>query len=192
MVEEGICQPADALQGLAGIDLNLVERTFFAPPLPPPLANAQVASIGVACGAIALDSAAAKRMVEAGQPVILVRQETSTSDIDGLAVAEGVVTATGGRTSHAAVVARQLSKVCLVSCAGLMVDLGGRTLRIGDLQLIEGDFLSIDGNDGVLYPGLLTVVTERPERELAVIKSWRAADCSGHGSVRRTRQNANP
>jgi pyruvate, orthophosphate dikinase len=185
MVEEGICRPADALQRLDEIDLNLVQRTSFAQPLPPPLASAQVASIGVACGAIALDSAAAKRMVAAGQPVILVRQETSTADIDGLAVAEGVVTATGGRTSHAAVVARQLGKVCLVSCPGLMVDVGGRTLRIGDRKLMEGEFLSIDGNDGTVYPGRLTVVTERPERELAVIKTWRAAAKPDQRSARR-------
>ena len=113
-------------------------------------------------------------MAAAGQPVILVRQETSTADIDGLAVAEGIVTATGGRTSHAAVVARQLAKVCLVSCPGLLVDVAGRAVRIGDRLLAEGEFLSIDGDDGVVYPGRLTVVTERPEREVAVIKTWRA------------------
>lgn len=175
MVEEGICRPADALQRVAEIDLNLVERTSFAPPLPTPLTTAQVAGIGVACGAIALDSSAATRMVEAGQHVILVRQETSTSDIDGLAVADGVVTATGGRTSHAAVVARQLGKVCLVSCPGLVADVVGRAVWIGDRKLVEGEFLSIDGNDGAIYPGRLTVVTERPERELAVIRSWQAA-----------------
>jgi pyruvate, orthophosphate dikinase len=188
MVEEGICRPADALQRLAEIDLDLVERTFFAPPVPAPLANAQVASIGVACGAIALDSAAAKRMAAAGQPVILLRQETSTADIDGLAVAEGIVTATGGRTSHAAVVARQLGKVCLVSCPGLMVDEVGRAVRIGDRALTEGEFLSIDGNDGTIYLGRLAVVTERPERELAVIKSWQAAErgCIGRGSTKLT------
>jgi pyruvate, orthophosphate dikinase len=194
MVEEGICQPEDALQRLAEIDLNLVERTFFAPPVPPPLATAQVASIGVACGAIALDSAAAERMAAAGQPVILVRQETSTADIDGLAAAEGVVTATGGRTSHAAVVARQLGKVCLVSCPGLMADVGGRTVRIGERVLAEGEFLSIDGNDGTIYPGRLAVVTERPERELAVIKTWRAAakpGCIGNGATKLTSHAAN-
>lgn len=186
MVEEGICRPADALQRLREIDLNLVERTFFAPPLPPPLALAQVASIGVARGAIAMDSAAAQRMVEAGQAVILVRQETSTADIDGLAVAEAVVTATGGRTSHAAVVARQLGKVCLVSCPGLVTDMAARAVRIGDRKLVEGDFLSIDGNDGAVYPGRLKVVTERPVRELAVIEAWRATAKPrgiGHGSA---------
>jgi pyruvate,orthophosphate dikinase len=175
MVQEGICQPADALDRLAEVDLDLVERTSFAPPLPPPLASAEAASIGVACGVIALDSAAAQRMAAAGQPVILVRQETCTADIDGLAVAEGVVTATGGRTSHAAVVARQLGKVCLVSCPGLLSDVEARTVRIGDCTLEEGEFLSIDGNNGAIYRGRLEVVTERPERELAVIESWRAA-----------------
>jgi pyruvate,orthophosphate dikinase len=175
MVEEGLCQPAEALARLAEIDLARVARTRFAPPLPSPLAIAQVAGIGVACGAIALDAAAAKRMAAAGKPVILVRQETSTADIEGLAVAEGVLTATGGRTSHAAVVARQLAKVCLVSCPGLVADVEGRSVRIGGRMLAEGDFLAIDGNDGAIYPGRLTVVTERPERELAVIQTWRAA-----------------
>ena len=175
MVEEGICQPADVLSRLTEIDLTLAERTRFAPPLPTPLALAQVAGIGVACGAIALDAAAAQRMAAAGQKSILVRHETSTADIDGLAVAEGVVTATGGRTSHAAVVARQLAKVCLVSCPGLRVDLEGRVVWFGEQVLAEGDTLSIDGNDGAVYAGELTVVTERPERELAVIGRWRAS-----------------
>jgi pyruvate,orthophosphate dikinase len=175
LVSEGICQPAEALARLAELDLTQAARTRFAAPLPPPLATAQVASIGVASGAIALDANAAQRMSAAGQPVILVRQETSTADIDGLAVADGVVTATGGRTSHAAVVARQLAKVCLVSCPVLAVDMARRLARIGDRVLQEGEFLSIDGNDGVIYPGRLTILTERPERELATIASWRAA-----------------
>lgn len=187
MVEEGVCRPADALQQLAEIDLSKVQRTSFGAPLPPPLTNAQVASIGVACGAIALDPDTAKRMVAGGQPVILVRQETSTADIDGLAVADGVLTATGGRTSHAAVVARQLGKVCLVSCPGLVVDVAGKSVRIGDRILVEGDFISIDGNDGAVYPGRLTIVTERPERELEIIETWRAAaapDPVSHRSAR--------
>ncbi len=172
MVEEGICRPSEALKRLKEIDLERVELTHFAPPFPPPLARAQVAGIGVASGAIALDAKAAQRMAASGQAVILVRQETSTADIEGLAAAEGVVTATGGRTSHAAVVARQLGKVCLVSCPDMEVDLVGRAVRIGGQVLAEGEFLSIDGNDGAVYQGRLTVVTERPKRELAVIKSW--------------------
>lgn len=175
MVEERLCQPAAALTRLAGIDLDSVSRTHFDPKPDRPLAKAQLAGIGVASGAIALDAAAARRIAASGQKVILVRNETSTSDIEGIAAADGVVTATGGRTSHASVVARQLGKVCLVSCPGLTVDVMERTLRIGDHEFAEGDFLSIDGDDGAIYPGLLTIVTERPERELAIIESWRTA-----------------
>jgi pyruvate,orthophosphate dikinase len=175
MVEEGLTHPAAALARLEGIDLAAVARTRFSPKPPEPLAVALVAGIGVACGAIALDPAAARRMAASGQPVILVRRETSTADIDGIAVADGVLTATGGRTSHAAVVARQLGKVCLVACPGLTTDEGTRTARIGERELAEGDFLSIDGNDGAIYPGRLPIVTERPERELAVIAGWKKA-----------------
>jgi pyruvate,orthophosphate dikinase len=180
MVEDGLTQPADALRRLAGIDLSQVILTRFSPKPSEPLAVAQVAGVGVACGAIALDPSAARRMAAVGLPVILVRRETSTADIDGIAVAEGVVTATGGRTSHAAVVARQLGKVCLVSCPGLETDERGRSARIGERELAEGDFISIDGNDGAIYPGRLTIVIERPERELAVIEKWRAAGGSRH------------
>jgi pyruvate,orthophosphate dikinase len=184
MVEEGLCHPAEALAQLAEVDLARAVRTRFAAAPATPLARATVASIGVACGAIALDAAAAKRMAAAGRKVILARPDISTSDIDGLAAAEGIVTATGGRTSHAAVVARQLAKVCLVSCPGLTIDPAARTLRIGDHVMAEGDFLSIDGNDGAIYSGELTVVTERPERELAVIEGWRTA-AKADGAKRR-------
>ena len=173
MVEEGLCQPNDALRRLADIDLASVARTHFAPKPKSALAIAQVAGIGVASGAIAVDSGAARRMAEAGQRVILVRPDTSTADIEGLAAADGIVTATGGRTSHAAVVARQLGKVCLVSCPNLTVDEVRRTIQIGETELSEGDFLSIDGNDGAVYAGSLPIVTERPEKELAMIDSWR-------------------
>ncbi len=87
----------------------------------------------------------------------------------GMLSATGILTATGGRTSHAAVVARQLGKVCLVGCPELDIDRGRRSCRTGSKTLTEGDFLSIDGNDGGIYAGKLEVVSERPERELAKI-----------------------
>ena len=82
--------------------------------------------MGVASGAIALDPDAVKRLTGAGTPAILVRRETVTSDIEGMALAVGILTASGGRTSHAAVVARQLGKVCLVACPDLQIDLDHR------------------------------------------------------------------
>jgi pyruvate,orthophosphate dikinase len=90
-----------------------------------------------------------------------------------MARAVGILTASGGRTSHAAVVARQLGKVCLVACPGLEIDLEKRQCRIGGTLFDEGDFLSLDGNAGAVYPGRLAPLTERPERALEAIAEWR-------------------
>jgi pyruvate,orthophosphate dikinase len=170
LVEEGMLSPAEGQRLLVGIDPATVVRTRFADP-GPVLARAQVASVGVASGSIALDSAAAEQLAVSG-PVILVRKATMTEDIAGMASAIGILTATGGRTSHAAVVARQLGRVCLVACPELTIDLIHRTCRIGGLDFAEGDPLSLDGNEGTVHAGLLTAVAERPERELAAIAGW--------------------
>ena len=87
---------------------------------------ALAAGVGVATGAIALDVDAVKRLAAGGEPALLVRRDTATTDIEGMALAGGILTASGGRTSHAAVVARQLGKVCLVGCEGLEIDLEKR------------------------------------------------------------------
>ena len=172
MVDERLLTPAEALAHLDGIDLNAVVRTSFAPPVPRTLAVAEVASMGVASGVVALDSAAAKRLSLAGTPAIFVRRETVTTDIEGMALAAGILTASGGRTSHAAVIARQLGKVCLVACPGLEINLDSRQCTIGGTVLNEGDFLSLDGNTGAVHLGSLTPVVERPERALAAIATW--------------------
>jgi pyruvate,orthophosphate dikinase len=173
MVEERLITPAEALLRLRDVDLDAVGRTRFAPPLPAPLAVATVAGPGVASGPLALDTAAAERFALAGTPPILVRRELVTGDIAGMAKAAGILTATGSRTSHAAVVARQLAKVCLIGCEALSFDLERRTCRLGARVLAEGDPISLDGNAGAVYPGALIVLTERPERELAAIAAWR-------------------
>jgi pyruvate,orthophosphate dikinase len=173
MVAEGLLKPTEVLARLDGIDLNAVVRTSFAPPVPPTLAVAQVAGMGVASGAIALDPNAVKRLSAAGTPAILVRRDTVTTDIEGMALAAGILTASGGRTSHAAVVARQLGKVCLVACPGLVIDLAQRQCRIGNALLHEDDLLSLDGNTGAVHAGKLTQVTERPDAALAAIADWR-------------------
>jgi pyruvate,orthophosphate dikinase len=176
MVEEGMVTPAEALAHLDGIDLNAVVRTSFSPPVPETLAVAEVASMGVASGVVALDSAAVKRFSLAGNSAILVRRDTVTTDIEGMALAAGILTASGGRTSHAAVVARQLGKVCLVACPGLEINLESRQCAIGGTVLSEGDFLSLDGNTGAVHLGCLTPLIERPKRALAAIATW------GHGA----------
>lgn len=172
LVDEGLISRDEAFARLSGIDLDSIVKTRLAAPPGQPLARAQVASIGVASGVIALDTEAAKRLSLNGGPSILVRRDTVTADIEGMAAAAGILTATGGRTSHAAVVARQLGKVCLVGCSDLVIDLSRRLCRIGQQTLHEGEFLSLDANDGGIYAGRLGIVTERPERELAVVRSW--------------------
>jgi len=177
LVEEGLIHPKEALARLNGIDIDTVTRTRLAGGPGgkhlQPLASAQVAGTGVASGPIALDSETSQRMQAAGTPTILVRQDTVTADIEGMASAAGILTATGGRTSHAAVVARQLGKVCLVACAALEIDRDGRSCRIGGQTIQEGDVITLDGNDGGIYLGPVEVVTERPERECAAIAAWR-------------------
>jgi pyruvate, orthophosphate dikinase len=175
LVQEGLLTPAEALSHLAGIDLDRVVRTRFDKPDSAMLAEAQVAGIGVVSGAIALDTAAVKRLSAAGTPAILVRQDTTTADIEGLAAAVGVLTASGGRTSHAAVVARQLGIVCLVGCTALTIDMAAHRCRIGEAVLNEGDVVSLDDNTGAIYGGRLEPVVERPERAMAVIQGWQAA-----------------
>lgn len=85
---------------------------------------------------------------EAGVSVVLVRRDAETSDIAALELATGLLTHRGARTSHAAVVARQLGKVCLVGCTERQIDEGPRTIQVGDTLLYEGELISLDGNEG--------------------------------------------
>jgi pyruvate, orthophosphate dikinase len=107
--------------------------------------------------------------------VVLVRDEASTEDISGLAVCRGLITATGARTSHAAVVARQLEVVCVVGCPGLSLDTGRRQLSVGSHQLNEGDMITIDGGRGLVYPGELEIRLERPGQIIERVRGWQAA-----------------
>ena len=175
-VAEGLIQPKEALDRLDGIDLNTVARTHLSLPQTAPLARATVAGIGVGAGRIALDPDSAKRFAGGGDPTILVRRETTTADILGMANAAGILTALGGRTSHAAVVARQLGKVCLVGCADLSIEPSAGTCRIGQHDFAEGDWLTLDGDQGAVYGGRLEVVVERPEAALASVALWRASE----------------
>jgi len=116
----------------------------------------------VASGTIVFDPARVAGFAAGGKSVILVRPDISTADIAGIAAAQGILTAAGSRTSHAAVVARQLGKVCLVNCSMLRVLPNESSCMIGDTRLREGDALTLDGDTGRIYPGLLPVVRERP------------------------------
>ncbi|WP_052382334.1 PEP/pyruvate-binding domain-containing protein [Paraburkholderia kururiensis] len=124
------------------------------------LARAASATNGVATGEIALDEPSARERHAAGRPVILVRRDADTHDLVALQAAAGLLTRRGARTSHAAVVARQLGKVCLTGCEALQIDDAARTVQIGGRTFNEGDTLTLDGNEGAIYAGETRTVTE--------------------------------
>ena len=174
LVREGMLDRATALERAATIDLERARVTRFADKASP-IARAQPAAPGVATGRIAFDSLRAKAFASNNQPVILLRHDTSTEDVAGFAVADGILTAVGGRTAHAAVVARQLGKVCLVGCRELRIDENARYGEIGGQRVAEGDWLSLDGETGDITLGRREITAERPTTALAEIASWRSS-----------------
>lgn len=173
MVREGLIDPSTALARLGTLDLTTLAVSRFADEATP-AARAISASPGVASGRVAFHSARAQELARDGHPVILVRPDTSTEDVAGFAVAAGILTTVGGRTAHAAVVARQLGKVCLVGCRALAVDEAHGEATVAGLRLREGDWLSLDGDTGAVAVGKRTIVSQPPP-ELAEVERWRAA-----------------
>jgi pyruvate,orthophosphate dikinase len=184
MADEGLIEPGTALEWLAGIDPLALRQERLETGSTPAIANALPASPGVAVGPIALDSAAAIAAAAAGTPAILVRAETSTEDIEGFAAAAGILTATGGRTSHAAVVARQMGKVCLVACPALEIDLESRACTIGGQRLAEGAAIALDGNDGGVYAGRITVVNDPSVEDIEAIERLRRQAAAADAAAR--------
>lgn len=172
LVREGLIAPADGLQRLQDVALDKLTRQHFSA-AHEAVAHGTGASAGIAVGRVAFDSDSAARLAATGEPVILVRPDTSTADVGGFSIAAGIVTAVGGRTAHAALVARQMGKPCVVGCAALVVASSGRSARLADAVVKEGDWLSIDGEAGAIYLGRCEVVVERADAELAEVESWR-------------------
>lgn len=169
---EAVLSPPEALERVDRIDLNRTRITRFLDAAAP-VATATSAAPGVASGRIAFDPVRAKVLAAAGEPVILVRHDTSTEDVAGFAVAAGILTAVGGRTAHAAVVARQLGNVCLVGCRGLKIYDGARSGEIAGTPIGEGDWISLDGNTGAVTLGRREIIAEMPAAELCEIEAWR-------------------
>jgi pyruvate, orthophosphate dikinase len=172
-VHEGLSSVQESLRQLSSLDLRHVAVARFVGNAAP-AAHGVGAAGGVAVGRAAFDTATAERLASAGDSVILVRPDIDTADVAGLAAASGALTAMGGRTAHASLIARQLGKACVVSCAGLTVDASGHRAEIAGAAIREGDWLSIDGDTGDVFLGQREIVTERPEAALAEIEAWRA------------------
>ena len=182
MVSEGVLTKDEALLRVDARSLEQLLRARLPAPSElsargiEPLTVGLPASPGAASGRIVFDADDAVRWVAEGQEVILVRQETSAEDIHGMKAAKGVVTATGGMTSHAAVVARGLGKCCVVGSGGLRIDFQKRTVHIDGQSsseaLREGDLLTLDGSTGNVYLGALDVIASTTVDELHELMSW--------------------
>src|SRR4030095_16056501 len=116
------------------------------------------ASPGAASGKVVFHSEEAQEAAERGEHVVLVRQETSPEDIQGMTVAAGVLTARGGQTSHAAVVARGMGKPCVVGCTDIQVDYARELFYAGDSVVRKGDWITIDGGTGEVMLGQVPMI----------------------------------
>jgi pyruvate,orthophosphate dikinase len=184
LVHEGLITRQEALRRLADLNVGALARTRLDAPGDPAVRGIG-ASAGVATGRVAFDSARAARQASAGDPVILVRPDTSTADVAGFAVAAGIVTAQGGRTAHAALVARQMGKPAVVGARALDVDPDARAARLDGTTIGEGDWLSIDGDSGAVYLGRADIARERPAAELAELDRWRSETAPARSPHRR-------
>jgi len=179
MVDEGVISPEEAVGRIEPAQVDQLLRATFDPKAlktAKRIVKGLNASPGAAVGKAVFDADTAVEWVGRGEKVILVRIETSPDDFHGMAVAEGIITARGGATSHAAVVARQIGKPCVAGSAALDVNYSGKaaSCSITGIDFAEGDWLSLDGTTGDLYLGQLPTVQARFEDqpELQKILGW--------------------
>jgi len=137
-----------------------------------PLAHGINAVPGAAVGQVVFTAQTAEEWAKRGDKVILVRRETSPEDVGGMFVAQGVLTATGGKTSHAAVVARGWGKCCIVGCEALDVDAAGRQMRVKDRVIREGEWITLDGSEGAIYAGQLPLGTPSLPPAYETLMKW--------------------
>ena len=165
-VREGTIAPLQAVAMLTADQVRQVQRPGFDPA---EVAAARTAGRllttgagacpGQASGLVVLDPDRARELAAGGRSVMLARPITSPADLHGMIAAQGIMTATGGTTSHAAVIARALGKPCVVGCGEVRIDTAARTLTAGDRTLAEGDEVSLDGATGEIFTGALTQAT---------------------------------
>ncbi|MEJ2861272.1 pyruvate, phosphate dikinase [Actinomycetospora flava] len=200
LVDEGLIDMDEALQRVTGHQLaQLMFPRFDRDAEKERLTTGMNASPGAASGIAVFDSPTAVRRAKAGEKVLLVRRETNPDDLDGMIAAEGVLTSRGGRTSHAAVVARGMGKTAVCGAEELEVDVRAKKMTTPDgREIVEGDTISIDGTNGEVYLGEVPVVSspvmawfegtsrERDELVDAVDRIMQHAD-----GVRRLRVRAN-
>ena len=176
-------------QALLRINPELLEQLLH-PQLDPqskaqPVAQGLPASPGAAFGKCVFDADTAELMGRAGELVILLREETKPEDIHGFFAAQGILTSRGGKTSHAAVVARGMGKACIAGAEDIKIDVRARQAIIGDLHIREGDIITIDGSTGLIYLGKIATIEPSFSDELKTLLSWadEVAELEVHANV---------
>lgn len=181
--------PAQGLALLEGIDLDTIkDERLEVPADAAPIARGTSAGVGVAVGAAVFDPARVGEVRAKAGTAILICRTAETSDIAAVAEAAALVTAEGARTSHAAVVARQLDKPCIVGVERLVIDEGRRSGAFGAIQITEGDRLSIDCAKAAVYAGSYPVHVSRPDDLIANLKAWRGGAAQPGTSPRKPRR----
>ncbi len=173
MVREGLIDEREAVCRIDPMALDQLLHPTLDPEAPRDvLARGLPASPGAATGRMVLDSEEAERRSDQGEAVILVRSETSPEDIAGMHAARGILTARGGMTSHAAVVARGMGRVCVSGASALVIDLERRVARIGTRELPEGTIITLDGTRGEVIAGAVPTIEPELVGDFATVMEW--------------------
>ena len=173
MVGEGLIEREEAVRRVDPMALDQLLHPTLDPDAPRNvLASGLPASPGAAAGKIVLDADTAEQWSERGEKVILVRVETSPEDIHGMHAAQGILTARGGMTSHAAVVARGMGRPCVSGASAVSIDRASRTLKIGEHDLAEGDEITLDGANGQIMLGIVPTVEPELAGDFGVLMEW--------------------
>jgi pyruvate,orthophosphate dikinase len=173
LVEEGLISREEALGRLDPSQLDQLLHPMIDPKADyDVVARGLNASPGAATGSIVFDADTAEERGRAGESVILVRQETSPDDFHGMVEAKGILTAVGGLTSHAAVVARGMGKPCVTACDGLSINHEARKARLGAHDLAEGDVITIDGGTGEVILGPVDLVPPQINENFELMLGW--------------------
>ena len=173
MVNEGLIDKATALTRIPPDDLEQLLHPMIDPEVAvEPIAKGLPASPGAAVGKVVFTADRAEELVAEGEKVILVRTETSPEDIGGMHAAEGILTARGGMTSHAAVVARGMGKCCVAGCSDITVNEGTKEFQAGDLRLTEGDYITLNGSTGEVIEGAVKLIDPELSGDFGTLMEW--------------------
>ena len=173
MVNEGLIDKATALTRIPPDDLEQLLHPMIDPAAAvEPIAKGLPASPGAAVGKVVFTADRAEELVAEGEKVILVRTETSPEDIGGMHAAEGILTARGGMTSHAAVVARGMGKCCVAGCSDITVNEGAKEFQAGDLRLTEGDYITLNGSTGEVIEGAVKLIDPELSGDFGILMEW--------------------